>query len=48
MVDVAAARVISTIREKACKDLPNARKYFSKIQIQSFTYLAIATMKLRM
>ena len=46
MVGVAVAMVISTMHEKSCIDLHNVRKFEKRSKIKSFTYLAIAMMKL--
>ena len=47
MVGVAVAMVISTMHEKSCIDLHNARKFEKSSKIQSFKHLAITMMKLR-
>ena len=47
MVGVVVAMVISTMREKSCIDLHNARKFEKSSKIQSFTQLAITMIKLR-
>ena len=46
MVGVVVAMVISTMHEKSCIDLHNARKFEKSSKIQSFTHLAITMMKL--
>ena len=47
MVGVAVAMVISTMHDKSCIDLHNARKFEKSSKIQSFTHLAIIMMKVR-
>ena len=46
MVGLAVGIVISTMDEKSCKDLHNARKFEKSSKIRSFTHLAITMMKL--
>ena len=46
-VGVVVAMVISTMHEKSCIDLHNAREFEKSSKIQSFTHLAITMMKLR-
>ena len=47
MVGVAVVIVISTMHEKSCIDLHNARKFEKSSKIQSFKHLTITMMKLR-
>ena len=46
MASVAVAMVISTMHDKSCIDLHNARKFEKNSKIQSFTHLAITMIKL--